>query len=43
MVEYNPIASEASMYSDMLSAAIGEVDWSEIAKGWIEEVEKVTA
>lgn len=36
----NPLASDASMYSDMLSAAIGEVDWSEIAKGWIEEVEK---
>ena len=36
----NPLASDASMYSDMLSAAIGEVDWAEIAKGWIEEVEK---
>lgn len=32
----NPLASDASMYSDMLAAAISEVNWSEIAKGWIE-------
>ena len=36
----NPLASDASMYSDMLTAAISEVNWSEIAKSRIEEVEK---
>ena len=36
----NPLASDASMYSDMLSAAISEVDWAEIATGRIEEVDK---
>lgn len=38
--ENNPLASEASMYSDMMSAALEEVDYYEIAENWLEEVEK---
>ena len=38
--EENPLGNDASMYSDMLSAAISEVDWSEIAKSRIEEGDK---
>jgi hypothetical protein len=35
--ENNPLAKDASMYSDLLGAAIGEVDWHEIASNWLEE------
>lgn len=38
--ENNPLASDASVYSDILSANLHEVDWGEIAKGMIEEVEE---
>ncbi|KKK92601.1 hypothetical protein LCGC14_2701300 [marine sediment metagenome] len=38
--ENNPLASDASMYSDILSANLHEVNWGEIAKGQIEEVDK---
>jgi|SRR5665213_3375087 len=30
----------ASMFSDLLSAALSEVNWYEIAENWLEEVEK---
>ncbi len=38
--ENNPLAGEASMYSDILTANLHEVNWGEIAKGMIEEVDK---
>ena len=40
--ECNPLASEASMFSDLLSAAISEVNYYEIAENWLEDVEKET-
>ncbi len=36
----NPLAEEASMYSDILSANLHEVNWGEIAKGLVGDVEK---
>ena len=39
--ENNPLAEEASVYSDILSANLSEVNWGEIAKGWVEEAKKV--
>jgi len=36
----NPIASEASLFTDLLGAALGEVDWYEIAGNFLEDVEK---
>ncbi len=38
--EQNPLASDASMFSDLLGAALGEVDWYEIAGNFLEDVEK---
>ncbi len=38
--EGNPLASDASMYSDMLSTAMSSVDWDEVATNWVEEVDK---
>ncbi len=38
--EMNPLASEASMFSDLLNAALSEVDWYEIAENFLEDVEK---
>jgi hypothetical protein len=35
----NPLAGEASVYSDLLNASISEVNWKEIANGYIEELE----
>lgn len=35
--EMNPLADEASMFSDMLSAALSEVNWQEIAEHYVEE------
>ena len=29
----------ASMFSDMLNAALSEVDWQEIAENWLSEIE----
>ncbi len=34
----NPLASEASMFSDILGAALGEVNWHEIAGNWLDEI-----
>ena len=34
----NPLLGDASMYSDILSANLSEVDWYEIASNWIDEV-----
>ena len=35
--EGNPLASQASVYSDLLNAAICEVNWQEIADHLLEE------
>ncbi len=36
----NPLASEASVYSDLLNASISEVNWKEIANNLLGEVEE---
>jgi hypothetical protein len=36
----NPIASEASVYSDLLNAAMSEVNWKEIANSLLQEIEE---
>lgn len=33
----NPLAGEASVYSDLLNASISEVNWKEIANSFLEE------
>lgn len=38
--ENNPLASEASVWSDLLGAALCEVNWREIAENLLEEVDK---
>lgn len=38
--EMNPLASDASVFADLLGAALGEVDWYEIAENFLEDVEK---
>ncbi len=38
--ENNPLASEASVYTDLLNASLSEVNWKEIAKGLLEEVDE---
>jgi hypothetical protein len=38
--EMNPIASENSLFTDLLNAALGEVDWDEIAENFLTDVEK---
>ena len=38
--EMNPLASEASLFSDLLGAALSEVDWWEIAENFLEDVDK---
>ncbi len=35
--EENPLAIEASVYTDLLNAALTEVNWKEIANGLLEE------
>ncbi len=38
----NPLAGDASMFSDLLGAALSEVDYHEIAEHYIEDVDKET-
>lgn len=38
--ENNPLADQASMFSDLLGAALREVDYYEIAEHYMEDVEK---
>lgn len=38
--EANPLASQASFWADMMNAALGEVNWDEIAEGMIADVDK---
>lgn len=35
----NPLADAASMYSDLMGAALSEINWAEIANAWLEECE----
>ena len=35
--ELNPIADQASVFSDLITAALSDVDWHEIADGFLEE------
>lgn len=38
--EANPLADQASAWSDLLSAALSEVNWHEIATHYIDDVDK---
>lgn len=38
--EMNPLANDNSLFSDLLSAALSEVDWWEIAENFLEDIEK---
>jgi hypothetical protein len=38
--EMNPIADQASMFTDLLGNALGQVDWHEIAENFLTDVEK---
>jgi hypothetical protein len=35
----NPLASEASVYSDLINASLSEVNWKEIATSLLDETE----
>jgi hypothetical protein len=35
--EMNPLSGDASMWSDLITAALGEVDWYEIAENHLED------
>lgn len=37
--EHNPLADDDSMYSDLLGAALSDVNWDEIANSLLEECE----
>ncbi len=39
IIDGNPLASDASVYLDLLKASIGEVNWREIANGLLEDTE----
>jgi hypothetical protein len=38
--EANPLADDASLWNDLMGAALAEVNWHEIAEHLIEDVEK---
>ncbi len=38
--EASPLVDQGSIYSDLLSAALGEVDWNEIAEALLEELDE---
>lgn len=35
----NPLASEASVYADLLNASFSEINWKEIANGLLQETD----
>jgi hypothetical protein len=35
--EQNPLNGQATMFSDLLNAALSEVDWHEVAEAFLEE------
>ena len=38
--EMNPLADEASLFSDLMSSALSDVDWRELAENFLSDVEK---
>jgi len=38
--EGNPLSGQASLYSDILSATLREVDWEEVARHYLPEEER---
>ena len=40
IAESSPLAEDASMYSDLLTAALGEVNYNEIARHLVESVKE---
>ena len=38
--EMNPLSDQASLWSDLLTAALSAVNWHEIAESYIEELDK---
>ncbi len=38
--ESNPLADSADLYSDLLNAALSEVDWRSIAEHYMDDVDK---
>lgn len=39
VTDANPLADGASFFTDVLSAAIAEVNWYEIAEHWLEDID----
>src|SRR5207237_6827289 len=35
--EGNPVAKQASVYADLVNAALSEVNWHELAENWLED------
>lgn len=35
---FNPLASQATQFTDLVNAALSEVDWGEIAEGFLAEI-----
>ena len=40
--EMNPLMDDSSMWSDLMSAALSEVDWYEIAENYLSDMEEDT-
>lgn len=40
ITEANPLGDQASTYSDLLGAALCEVNWDEIANAWLEDLDE---
>ena len=38
--EQNPLADSASMFSDLLNAALSEVDWYELAESFLQDIKE---
>lgn len=38
VTDASPLAEESSLYSDLLTAALSEVSWSEIAANWLQDI-----
>ena len=38
--ELNPLADDASMFSDLLQSALDDVNWNEIAEHYIDDLDK---
>lgn len=40
--EFNPLAENADMFSDLMQSALQNVNWQEIAENWIEAIKEET-